>query len=65
MDHLCASTLIFEFVSLDDENIPLLSSVRKIDYSLDSVCAALGAHFSSIETHDSDRATRKILLCLK
>ena len=65
LNEVCTSTLIFEFVGLDDANISLLSGLRKIDYSLDSVRAALGTHFPSIETHDSDRPTRKILLCRK
>jgi len=65
MSEVCTSTLIFEFVALDDDNISLLSGLRKIDYSLDSVRDELGVHFTSIETHDSDRPTRKILLCKK
>lgn len=65
MNQVCTTTLIFEFVSIDDENISLLSGLRKIDYTLESVRAALGAHFSSIEVHDSDRPTRKILICKK
>lgn len=65
LNEVCTSTLVFEFVGLDDANISLLPGLRKIDYSLDNVRAALGTHFPSIETHDSDRPTRKILLCRK
>lgn len=65
LDSVCRSTLIFEFVGLDDANISLLSRARKIEYSLDTVQTSLAAHFKSIEVHDSDRPTRKILLCRK
>lgn len=63
--HVCGSTLIFEFISINDDNVSLLSELRKIDYDLDKVRSALSVHFSSIETHDSDRSTRKLLLCRK
>lgn len=65
LSHVCGSTLIFEFVGLDDDNVSLLSGLRKIDYDLDKVRSALSKHFSRIETHDSDRSTRKLLLCRK
>ena len=57
--------LIFEFVARDDANIPLLPQRRHIDYSLESVVAALGRHFKDIDVRSSDRATRRLLVCRK
>lgn len=65
LNEVCREALVFEFVGLDDANIQLLSQSRKIDYSLDTVQNALSVHFKSIEIHESDRPTRKILLCRK
>ena len=57
--------LIFEFVARDDSNVPLLPQRRKIDYTLESVVAALGRQFKTIDVRPSDRATRRLLLCQK
>lgn len=65
MDEVCTSTLIFEYVGVDDANVLLLSTRRKIDYNLDSVKRALGRYFPVIESRDSDRPTRKLLVCQK
>lgn len=65
MDEAAKSHLIFEFVAKDDANNELLPQRRKIDYTLESVRDALAVRFARIETFDSDRATRKLLLCSK
>lgn len=65
LDKVCARTLIFEFVARDDANVELLPTGRKIDYTLESVIDALSVYFPRIEMHDSDRPTRKLLLCAK
>jgi SAM-dependent methyltransferase len=57
--------LIFEFVARDDANLPRLPQRRKVDYTLDSVVAALDRHFKDIVVQPSDRATRRLLLCRK
>jgi len=57
--------LIFEFVGKDDANIDHLPQRRTIDYSLESVRESLALHFPHIQTFDSDRSTRKLLLCSK
>jgi hypothetical protein len=61
---LAEKYLIFEFVSMDDDNNRLLDHGREIDYSLETVCDALSAHFT-LEVMESDRATRKLILCTK
>lgn len=65
MDALAERHLIFEFVAMDDDNNDLLGAGRDIDYNLESVTAELRRFFPAIETFDSDRPTRKILLCSK
>ena len=65
MDALADQHLIFEFVAMDDENNDLLGAGREIDYDLESVTVELRRYFPAIETFDSDRPTRKILLCSK
>jgi len=64
-DALSARYLIFEFVAMDDANNDLIGAGREIGYDLDQVTAALARHFPTIETMDSDRPTRKLLLCEK
>lgn len=54
--------LIFEFVSMDDDNNSLLDHGRDINYSLDTVCAALSTYFE-LEVFESDRDTRRIIFC--
>jgi SAM-dependent methyltransferase len=62
---LAERTLVFEFVATDDANVERIESSRVIDYTLDSVLAALQRHFPSIETLPSDRDTRRLLVCSK
>lgn len=57
--------LIFEFVALDDSNNDLLGAGRVINYSFDGVAGELKKYFPEIEIFESDRPTRKILLCSK
>jgi SAM-dependent methyltransferase len=63
MDRVTAKHLIFEFVASDDANNSLLSLSRPIDYSLQTVVEALRRHFPVTETLDSDRPTRRIIVC--
>lgn len=65
LDALAARHLIFEFVAMDDENIDLLGAGRAIDYDLSHVISELRRYFRNVETFESDRSTRKILLCSK
>jgi SAM-dependent methyltransferase len=65
LNEVCEKTLIFEFVGMDDANVPLLSRRRPIGYDLDNVVAALRTHFPRINVRDSDRPTRKLLICGK
>ena len=62
---LARRQLIFEFVARNDANVELLDTNRTIDYTLDSVVSTLSAHFSTIQTLESDRETRRILICSK
>ncbi|OVE76876.1 hypothetical protein BVX98_04210 [bacterium F11] len=57
--------LIFEFVAMDDDNNDLISVGRDIGYTLESVIDALHRYFPKIEVFDSDRPTRRLLLCAK
>ncbi len=54
---------IFEYIDQRDSNIDLLETVRPIRYSLADVKQALGRYFRTIQEYDSDRPTRRILLC--
>lgn len=63
--HLATKHLIFEFVGMEDENNELIASPREVDYSLDSVKAALARHFKIEKTLDSDRGTRRLLICTR
>ncbi len=62
---LAERALIFEFVARDDANVERIESNRVIDYTLDSVLAALRQHFRTVETQASDRDTRRLLVCRK
>ena len=64
MNDLTKSALVFEYVDLEDENIRLLDHGRTIEYTLDSVSAELSKYFK-ISHFDSDRSTRRNLLCEK
>jgi hypothetical protein len=56
---------IFEFVAEDDANNDLIGRGRDIHYTLDDVRAALAVHFPRIDVLDSDRPTRRLLVCEK
>ncbi len=64
MDALSERAVIFEYVDPEDDNNRLLDHGRVIDYSLASVSEALRRYFK-LTAFDSDRPTRKILLCEK
>jgi hypothetical protein len=63
MDAVCRDVLVFEFVGIEDANMPHLSGRRDIYYDLEGVKAALRAYFPNIEEQGSDRATRRRLIC--
>lgn len=65
LNALTEKSLIFEYIAPDDENVQRLNLLEPSRYELEDVRQALGLHFSNIETLDSDRPTRKILLCQK
>jgi 2-polyprenyl-3-methyl-5-hydroxy-6-metoxy-1,4-benzoquinol methylase len=65
LDRLAERTLVFEFVANDDANVERIESNRVIDYTLESVTAALHKYFPAIETLPSDRDTRRLLVCRK
>lgn len=65
MNELSNRHLIFEYVAKNDANNEFFSPNRTIDYSLDEIRTNLGRYFGSIEIHESDRPTRKLLLCSK
>lgn len=64
-DTLAKRNLIFEFVAMDDANNDLIGAGREIQYTLEDVMDALKVHFPTIEVLESDRPTRRILLCSK
>ena len=64
MDALSERAVIFEYVDPEDDNVSLLDHGRSIDYNLQSVSEAL-SHFFKLTVFDSDRETRKIILCEK
>ncbi len=55
--------LVFEYVDRDDANIELIETNREVRYDLGSVTRALERHFTGISTLDSDRPTRRLLVC--
>ena len=55
--------VVFEYVDVTDDNIDLIDAPREIAYDLESVRAALAVHFPHIEVHDSDRPSRRLLVC--
>jgi SAM-dependent methyltransferase len=65
MDALSTRYLVFEFVAEEDPNNDLIGRGRAIRYTLDDVRGALAAHFPSIGVRDSDRPTRRLLVCEK
>ncbi|ADU64133.1 MAG: class I SAM-dependent methyltransferase [Pseudodesulfovibrio sp.] len=62
---LSTKHLLFEFVDMDDQNNDLIGAGRDIRYSFEDVMCALKKHFPTISVMDSDRPTRKLLLCTK
>lgn len=65
LDKVSHKHVIFEFVSMEDANMPHLSQRREVNYDEAVVRQALGAYFSTIDTYPSDRDTRSLLLCSK
>ena len=64
LNHITKKELIFEYVALDDRNNQFLDSGRKIQYTKEEVLGHLGKYFNITE-HESDRPTRKLLVCSK
>jgi 2-polyprenyl-3-methyl-5-hydroxy-6-metoxy-1,4-benzoquinol methylase len=64
LDELSFKAVIFEYVDLTDNNIHLLDHGRRIDYSINTVSESLSKYFK-LSIFDSDRDTRKIILCKK
>lgn len=64
MNTLSNRSVIFEYVAPDDDNNHLIDHGRKIDYTLESVSGEL-SRFFKVRVMDSDRRSRKILLCEK
>ena len=62
---LAERALVFEFVARDDVNVERIESNRVIDYTLDTVLAALQKHFRTVDIQTSDRDTRRLLVCQK
>ncbi len=62
LDALAARAVIFEYVDRTDGNIDRLDHGRPIDYTIDTVCAALGAYFR-LTRLPSDRPTRTLVVC--
>lgn len=65
LDKLTSKYLIFEFVSMEDKNIPHLSQRRDINYNEETVKKELSKYFQEIEILPSDRITRKLFVCKK
>ncbi|MFQ5477297.1 MAG: class I SAM-dependent methyltransferase [Candidatus Binatia bacterium] len=61
---LASKAVIFEYVDSTDGNMHLIDHGRRIEYSLETVTGALERYFS-IRVFDSDRPTRRLLLCTK
>lgn len=64
LNELSLKAVIFEFVDSADNNIHLLDHGRKIDYSISTVSEQLSRYFK-LSFYESDRDTRKIILCRK
>ena len=63
LDATAQKAVIFEFVAMDDANVPRISGRRPIDYDQASVEAALRTVFPRIERVASDRPTRCLFVC--
>lgn len=64
LNELSNKAVIFEYVDFTDDNINLLDHGREISYSIETVSKILSKYFS-LSYYDSDRATRKLILCRK
>lgn len=64
LNELSQKAVVFEYIDSTDNNICLLDHGRKIDYSLETVSRSLAKYFK-LSFFDSDRKTRKIILCQK
>ncbi|MEK9145366.1 MAG: class I SAM-dependent methyltransferase, partial [Elusimicrobiota bacterium] len=62
LSRLGRCSAVFEFIAADDANIRLLHHGKDIRYSMEDATRALAAHFK-LEILDSDRPTRKLVLC--
>jgi SAM-dependent methyltransferase len=63
LDATAGKAVIFEFVAMEDTNVPRISGRRPVDYTLDTVEAALRGCFPKITRLTSDRPTRCLLVC--
>jgi SAM-dependent methyltransferase len=64
LSSVARKALVFEYVDKDDANNKLLDQGREINYNIDIVKKALNKFFE-IQEFESDRETRKILVCKK
>ena len=63
MDVTARKAVVFEYVAMDDANVPRITGRRPIDYSLETVEDALRVYFPRIDRLPSDRPTRSLLVC--
>jgi len=63
LDRTGSKFAILEYVAPEDENVQRLSVQRAHSYTLVEVANAMRQHFPRIEIMDSDRSTRKLLVC--
>jgi len=62
---LAQKHLVYEYIDVNDANMPHLPQRRSINYTIDTVKLALSKYYKNIETFPSDRQTRSLLLCTK
>ena len=55
--------VIVEYVDIEDEMVKQMKIGRDIDYNFDSFFACFDQLFDSVTVHESNKTTRKILLC--
>ena len=63
LSELTTKYLVFEYIDINDSNIHLINSSREINYNLEKVISSLSKKYKNITIFNSDRETRKILLC--
>ena len=63
LDATAGKAVIFEFIAMDDANVPRISGRRPVNYDLETVEAALRRAFPKITRLASDRPTRCLLVC--